>query len=392
MIVHLGVVHHRRGLRRQRQLRAARPSSPWPRASRATRRRPHRHLRRHQRPSAADDSSASQAPASASTATGSTRPSLNQFADGQPADRQAVGAHHARRRRLPDAARPRPSRTATRSRIRVIVQPLVVWLWIGGAVMAFGIAPGRLPRPRAPAHRPGLGPPARPRPRAATAPAPRATRPSTHAGRRGRRRRRDRRRRRPRAGVPAPPADPPGPSDDGRAADGATVRPSPRGGRLPATSPSASAWCCSLFIGLLATRRAGDGPASAPTPSSARPRPSVDGHDPRRRDVRPRRLPGQVGGGELLRHLVRAVRRMEHPELVTLRRGARRRPAMPGRASVVYDDQAERRARRSSPRTAATGRWSSATTPARPRLRRHRRCPSRSWWRPTVRWSPSSPG
>ena len=57
-------------------------------------------------------------------------------------------------RRVLSVAATAPRTTATRSLLRVIVQPLVVWLWIGGGIVAFGTVlaafPGRRRRPTAP--------------------------------------------------------------------------------------------------------------------------------------------------------------------------------------------------------------------------------------------------
>ena len=137
---------------------------------------------------------------SASTATGPWGPSLNQFTNGS----QTIGTPSVRtdlaRRRLPLAHRGARGRRRRRSRIRVIVQPLVVWLWIGGARDGLRHGARRLPGPAPQPHRPRVGPAAglpgrAPSPADPDGPDPRR-RP--RAPRRARRSPHERHRRRPR--------------------------------------------------------------------------------------------------------------------------------------------------------------------------------------------------
>ena len=88
-----------------------------------------------------------------------------------------------------------PEAPAAPITLRVIVQPLVIWLWIGGGVMALRHAPGRVPRsapnpidpvsaPVAGA-RPAAGPPAperEPEPEAAPGSADDGPRPAVELG------------------------------------------------------------------------------------------------------------------------------------------------------------------------------------------------------------------
>src|SRR5690606_7420779 len=76
-------------------------------------------------------------------------PAINRFPNGQ----MAVGTPSVRTTRTRDVylALTRPPDEAGQAIVRVIVQPMVVWLWIGGGVMAVGTVlsafPGRRRRP-----------------------------------------------------------------------------------------------------------------------------------------------------------------------------------------------------------------------------------------------------
>ncbi len=53
--------------------------------------------------------------------------------------------------------RPRPRRGGRRRSVSSS-QPLIMWLWLGGGIIALGTAPGRLAGPAASPHRGGVGP------------------------------------------------------------------------------------------------------------------------------------------------------------------------------------------------------------------------------------------
>jgi cytochrome c-type biogenesis protein CcmF len=100
--------------------------------------------------------------------TGPWGPSLNQFANGS----QTIGTPSVRSTFTDDVALSLvdvPDGDSTAITVRVTVQPLVIWLWIGGAIMALGtllaVFPGRRRRPTDPVSAPlpgrraGSGPP-----------------------------------------------------------------------------------------------------------------------------------------------------------------------------------------------------------------------------------------
>ena len=82
--------------------------------------------------------------------TGPWGPSLNQFTNGS----QTIGTPSVRSTFTDDVALSLikvPEGDTTSITLRVTVQPLIIWLWIGGAVMAFGtllaVFPGRRRNP-----------------------------------------------------------------------------------------------------------------------------------------------------------------------------------------------------------------------------------------------------
>ena len=157
MIVHLGVVMIAVALAATPSYSHSAPSSRSPRAV-GVARRPHDHLPRHSTRRRSRSKSIVKARRAASTAARSTRRRCQQF----PGGAQTIGTPSVRtglrRRRLPHAARRRPTRTTARYDSACSSMPLVVWLWIGGGLMAVGTVlaawPGRRRRPTDPVSAP----------------------------------------------------------------------------------------------------------------------------------------------------------------------------------------------------------------------------------------------
>ncbi len=94
--------------------------------------------------------------------TGPWGPSLNQFTNGS----QTIGTPSVRSTFRDDVALSLikvPEGDVTSITLRVTIQPLVIWLWIGGAVMALGtllaVFPGRRRNPIDPVSAPVAGQP-----------------------------------------------------------------------------------------------------------------------------------------------------------------------------------------------------------------------------------------
>ena len=202
----------------------------------------------------------------------------------------------ADQRRLPDARARRRARATTEATIRVFVKPLILWLWIGGAVMAIGTLlaafPGR--RRRRPTD-PVSAPVRVERPAAASSSTARSTR--------------------------------------------STPRPSAASRRSsPSPSPSSSPGCSSCSPA--PTRRpnetaetTADGPAGAGGRRRAG----------RRRAVRPRPPQGRLGGAQLLPVELRAVP-AGAPRARARSPSSRRRCADGAELyTVVYDDDRDER-------------------------------------------------
>ena len=119
-------------------------------------RRPHHHLPRHR---TCDRGAEVDRP---SKGAGRRRPGLRACPLEVPGrdehDRHAVGAHRVARRRVPHAARRAHRRHGRGSAAGCSIMPLVVWLWIGGGLMAVGTVlaawPGRRRRPTDPVSAP----------------------------------------------------------------------------------------------------------------------------------------------------------------------------------------------------------------------------------------------
>ncbi len=162
-------------------------------------------------------------------------------------------------------------------RMRVLVEPLVSWLWVGGGVIAFGAALAAFPGKR----RRGTEPVS----------APVATR--------------------------GDPPDPSGPSHDrpdpitrardGQRADGGTWPPVKRSHLAIGISVAVAVVVAFLVVVLAVSPDATDKITKSPLVGKAAP--PIEATTVVRRHVRPGQLPGRVGAGELLLQLVRAVSR-----------------------------------------------------------------------------------
>ena len=381
---------HRRGVRRQLELRASRASSRWPRASRppspAT-------------PSPTSGPSKDELPNSERTQVG--RPASTAPARGSRRSTKfgsansLIGTPSVRTSPVNDVMLTLlalPETDDDPVSIRVIVQPLVMWLWIGGGVMAFGTLLAAIPsriwrRPTDPvsARLPDLG----------------------HRRRRVRRRRARRaigpRRRSPRRPDAAARSADPGadePVDGGlvsaagrrrrhRERPAGPVEPPSGGSHLARNIAIGVGVVLVLFIGLLATRSPSEDRFGA-NPLVGRAVPRGRGHDPRRLDLRHRLAARQVGRGQLLRHLVHAVRRRA-PRAGALQRGARRGRRRRVVLSVAFEDEPEQlRDFFDEERRRLAGRRG-RRRPHGPRVRGHRRARVLRGRRRPARWWPTSP-
>ena len=362
MIVHLGVVLIAVALAAVRQLRPRARGRPGGRRDGA-RRRPHVTYVGHRRSSSEQDVGAGPGQRRRRR---STSPRINRF----PGTEQAIGTPSVRdqpeRGRVPGADRAPEGDERPTIGLRVIVQPLVLWLWIGGAGHGRRHRPRRVPRPPPRPDRPGVRPVGAPA--SSTAPAGRAAgraRGRRRAGRERWRSGRDRRRRAPRR----------------RRAGRRAASPRPH---RPIVSVVV-ALLAVAFVVVLATREpASEQAGDSPLVGKAAPALAGETIDGGTFD-----LDAQRGRWVVVNFFATwcAPCRVEHPELAASTRSTGRRRR--GVVSVVYHDT-ETAIRTSSPRRAATGR-SARTRTGRPRSRTAwSRCPSRTWSTRTAGSWPSS--